>query len=565
MRARSRTLARLGSLALLAAAGCAASSNGPSIGSSTGTAGFGAGSGDGGNSGTIPTGSGGSAGSSADAGVPLPPEMELESSFEVPVATGHLVWVANPTSGRVAYVDASALTVKTIEAGNGPTYLAPLPGAGDAVIVLNVLSNDATVLRASGGTLTSQTVPGIAPTANGWAMSPDGRWAIAWTDVRRVTNPRPSAGYQDATVVDLAAADPSKAATTLAVGFRPVSFSFSADSKRAFAVTEDGVSIVALGGAGGPAVTGNVALEDDPTADADTRDVSITADGRLALVRREGSSDVVVVDLAAATRTKLTLDGAVTDLDVTADGTRAVAVVRDASEVAVIPLAAGVPAASAIQRLTITGETVGQAVLSDDGSTAVLFSNAIPDERLTVVTLADPPTFHVLRVHAPVLSAFAAPNGDYAVVLHPADAAPGTQADAGAAQAPDGGVQAPPVAGAFSLVQLDGSRPARIEPTDAPIQTVSVAPASDRALITLRDDAKQIFAVYLGQFATLVPQRIPLASPPIAAGVVAGAGRGYVAQQHPDGRITFVTLDGEDTRTITGYELASRVVDWSTQ
>jgi hypothetical protein len=230
----------------------------------------------------------------------------------------------------------------------------------------------------------------------------------------------------------------------------------------------------------------------------------------------------------------------------------------------VIPLAGGVPTAASIKRLTITGETVGQAVLSADGGTAVLFSNAIPDERLTVVTLADTPTFRVLRVHAPVLSVFAAPDGDYAVVLHPADAAPGTQADAGAAQAPDGGVQAPPVAGAFSLVQLDGSRPARIEPTDAPIQTVSVAPASDRALVTLRDDAKQIFAVYLGQFATLVPQRIALASPPIAAGVVAGAGRGYVAQQHPDGRITFVTLDGEDTRTITGYELASRVVDWST-
>jgi len=55
----------------------------------------------------------------------------------------------------------------------------------------------------------------------------------------------------------------------------------------------------------------------------------------------------------------------------------------------------------------------------------------------------------------------------------------------------------------------------------------------------------------------------PLASPPIAAGVAAAARRGYVAQQHPEGRITFVTLDSGEARTLTGYELGARVVDWS--
>ncbi len=55
----------------------------------------------------------------------------------------------------------------------------------------------------------------------------------------------------------------------------------------------------------------------------------------------------------------------------------------------------------------------------------------------------------------------------------------------------------------------------------------------------------------------------PLATRPIAAGIVAGAGRGFVAQEHPDGRITFVDFDDGEARTLTGFELAGEVVDGS--
>ena len=119
------------------------------------------------------------------------------------------------------------------------------------------------------------------------------------------------------------------------------------------------------------------------------------------------------------------------------------------------------------------------------------------------------------------------------------------------------------MAGAFSLLPLDGTHPALIQATDAPIQAVAVSPAGDRTLITVRDDRQAIFGAYVGQFPTLAVQRYPLASPPIAAGVAAAAGRGYVAQQHPDGRITLIALDSGDARTLTGYELGARVVDWS--
>src|SRR5436190_1801766 len=161
---------------LVALTGCAgAGSSGGSLPAGTGTAGVtGPGSGTAGSGlGPGTAGSGGGAGGTG--GSPLPPEMELESSYEIPVATGHFIWVANPPATE---------------------------------------------------------------------------------------------GYQDLTVIDLHA-DPQSAIakTIVAAGFRPVSIAFAADGTRAFAVTEDGITVIALGG-GAARVTKNVIVTDDPTEDA---------------------------------------------------------------------------------------------------------------------------------------------------------------------------------------------------------------------------------------------------------------------------------------------------------
>ena len=311
---------KLISLALLLsmAAGCAgASDSGASSGGGTpqGSSGTGAGATNGG------TGSGGSTGTGGSSS--LPPETEVETSYEIPVATGRYIWVANPDSGRVAYVAGATLQVHTVEAGNAPTYIAPIPtGTGDAVVVLNVLSDDATVLRLSAtGALTKNTVSGIAHGANALTVSPGGRWATAWTDARAVTAADPLKGYQAVTLIDLAAKPPAR--TVLSVGFRPVEVAYAADESAAFAVTEDGVSVVDLSAASGPRVTRNLALTTDLIDDADTRDVSITPNGRLALVRREGSASIGVLDLTTGALGAIQLSGAVTDLDLTPDGAAA--------------------------------------------------------------------------------------------------------------------------------------------------------------------------------------------------------------------------------------------------
>ncbi|HVZ74391.1 MAG TPA: hypothetical protein VHJ20_18550 [Polyangia bacterium] len=558
--------------ALVLVLSCAASSEN----SPAGSTGFGGTFGSGNGSADQPsfggtTGAGGatasSGGSVGSGGAPLPPEQEVESTYEVPVATGHFVWTANATSGRIAYVDATALTVRTVEAGDGPGAMAVVPGTADAVVVLNTLSNDATYLQASGTTLTSRTFSDVAPGSNVWAVSPDGRFAIAWTDARQIANAPSTQGFHEVTIIDLKAAATDAGTKTLAVGYRPASFAFSADSKKAYAVTEDGVSVLSLAT---EAVVSTVALgADGVTTDVeDTRDVSITPDGRLAVVRRDGSADVRVVDLDAGTHTTLTLSGPVTDVDVSNDGARGVAVARDTGDVAVFTLAGTAPT-TATHVAAPTGTIVGQVSLTGSGTTAVLYSNAVASERIVVLTLgAGAPALHIVKLHAAVLSAFPTPDGKFAVVLHPADAPPNAQPTAGAADggAADAGVVAAaplPAAVAFSLAPLDGTQPPRIEMADGPIRAVAVSPMSDAALVTVRDDAKAIYGTYLGVFPSLEVKHAPLSSPPIATGVVGGAKRGYVAQQHPDGRITFISLDSGDARTLTGYELGARVVDWS--
>jgi hypothetical protein len=472
-----------------------------------------------------------------------PPEREVESSYKSPVATGRYVWVANPKSGRVAYVDAASLDVKVVEAGNGPTYLAavPSPADQDVAIVLNVLSDDATLLRKTSAALTAKTFK-THHGANAWKMSPDGRWAIAWTDAKGVFKADKTEGFQDLTVVDLTEKVPP---TILAVGYRPVAIGFTGDSKSAWAVTQDGVTKIDLLGAS-PLVIKNVSISEKPLEDPGTRDVSITPDGAWALIRRDGDSRIGLVSLINDTRVNVQLSGPVTDLDLAEDGKRAIAVVRDKSEVAILPLPDIATKPTAFTTVTVTGETIGSVSIAKSGASAVLYTNAVPTERFTVIDLLAG-TYRIQKLYSPVLAVFPTEDAQNAIVLH------------------EKTVSRP---GAFSVVPIAAGLPAKIVGTDAPPLNVALAPSNDRGVITERDDIRKVYGVYVAKMPSLAVDRYPLASPPIAAGIVAGAKRAYVAQEHPEGRITFIDLTTDTggagrARTLTGFELSARIVDGS--
>jgi DNA-binding beta-propeller fold protein YncE len=477
---------------------------------------------------------------------PPPPEEEIEGSFRSPVATGRYVWSANPESGRVALVDAFTLEVRVEEAGFGPTMLAAVSSPDDeednAAIVLNVRSQDATLLRVQpGGAIAKQTLP-THHGANAWAVSPAGSFAIAWTDARQEKEPDPTDGFQDITVISLASG--KERSMRLTVGYRPTRIAFDAAETRAFAVTEPGITVIALD-ASAPEVIDLIEVTDNPLENPASRDVTITPDGTLALVRRDGSPSVGLVDLETGERVELELSGDVTDLDLSDDGTLAAAVVREQSEVVLFDIPAIAGDASAQRSQKITSELFGSVSISADNRVALLYTNAVPSDHLTILSLASEGALahRTVAVKAPIKAVFPAPDALHAVTLQ---------------ATPPGSSKA----GAFSVVPTAALISPKIVGTDAPPHQVALAPPpTRRALVSVRDDQKKLYGVYLARMPSLQVDFIPLASPPLATGIVPAANKGYVAQEHPEGRITFVDLEQGSVRTLTGFELAAKVVE----
>jgi hypothetical protein len=492
------------------------------------------------------------------------PEREIESSFRAPIVTGKYVWSANPASGRVALIDASSFEVRAVDAGFGPTQVAAVERGDDVprALVINAQGHDATLLELDeDGTIRTRRVA-LHEGADSWSVSPDGRFAIAWSDSKNPPLADPTDGFQDITVIELVASG-ELAATRLTVGYRPSSFAFAGE--RAFAVTQDGISVIELD----PGDVRLSALVQLPSAVRVQPDVSISADGVRALARIEGSATLYEVTLASGAVTEHELGGRITDLDLSADGSMAVAVVQRAatvvesdagvaadagagdagaapepaeaeSEAVFIPLPAGLADASQRRSLRAPAQSFGSVVLGADGERAVLFTNARASGRVTIVdrTLAA----RSLDLIAAVRAVFVTPDGSHALALQ---------------TPPAGSVKR----GAFSVFSLADVRAPKLVASDAPAEAVALSPdGSDRALVSVSEASTNSYGAYLVRMPNLQVDFSELPSRPLATGMIPAAGKGFVAQAHPEGRITFIDLADGAGREITGFELSSKVV-----
>jgi hypothetical protein len=542
-------------LGVLVLGACGEESMGGSGGLSDGS-GSGTGGGfTGGSGGTlgIPNGGGSNAGTAGSStggsgGTPPEPEREIESAFEAPVATDRFVWTANPESGNVAVIDATTHAVRLAKAGFRPTTVAGLPGAEDedGALVLNEGSEDATVLRIDAdGTLSSITLE-THPGANAVAVSPSGRFAIAWTDATKLdpTKLDPTDSFQGVTVLSLGE-DP--ASTVLSVGYRPSQVVFDANEERALIVTEPGLSVISLGD--DSRVSALAPLSEDPVETPAARDVSITPDGTFALVRLDGSTKLAVVEVASGERDEIELGDFVTDLDLSDDGATAFAVVGSAeatvSTLVVIPVPVETTGGAMYRKLEVPSVVSRSVSMSPDGSLALMYSNAEPNPYLAVLTSDDGFANHVARaldLKAPVRAVFAAPRGPHGIAFQ--DTAPTSSKR-----------------GAFSLISAEENRAPKIVGTDAPPIAVAFSPDGSNAVIATRDTTNLRYGVYLVHLDYLEETLVTLPSPPLAAGIVPLANTAFVSQAHPEGRITFVNLDDGRFKTLTGFELAGRVVE----
>jgi len=115
----------------------------------------------------------------------------------------------------------------------------------------------------------------------------------------------------------------------------------------------------------------------------------------------------------------------------------------------------------------------------------------------------------------------------------------------------------------FAAVPVTSPTPVRVQTTDAPVFAVAQsAGKTPRAVVTV-SDGNVNFSAYVVRMPELVIDKVLLPSKPLpgATGLVPDAGVAYIAQAHPQGRITFINLETGVPRTITGFEIAAKVVN----
>lgn len=475
---------------------------------------------------------------------PLPEEVEDDASYRAPVATGQYLWSANPESGRVALIDVVNLTTQVLPAGLYPTYLASIGTDSEpAAVVLNLGSSDATRFRVRRGADDSEPevlrdTAIVHSGANRWSRSESGAWAVAWSAAEPGQTLDPTEGFQDITL--LALGEDEMVPTRLTVGRRPSKVLISEDDERVIVVEEEGISVI------------------DPTSveqsywinlgfDAERRDVSVNQAGTYALVRRTGEAVVELIDLLDPdVRIELVFPGEVTDLDLAESG-RALAVIRSRSEIAAFTLESVLEDPTAFDVLNIPGEVFGSAVLTPDGSTAVLYTNALLNEKVNIVDLGEDNYLETrsLDTQAPVYSVVTSPDGNHAVILAADDEL----------MLGDQGVPA----NAFSVVALREERFPRVVGTGARVKDVALG--NSIGLVTATSDAEGVHEAHLISLPGLSVRTEQLATRPLAVGVFADLDTAYAAQFHSEGRVTFFDFEQGSTRTLTGFELAAGVVD----
>jgi DNA-binding beta-propeller fold protein YncE len=201
------------------------------------------------------------------------------------------------------------------------------------------------------------------------------------------------------------------------------------------------------------------------------------------------------------------------------------------------------------------GAAIGSFVMSRDGRRALLFTNASVDERITMVKLDQPGfPFVTWALKKSVRAVGISPTGTSAIILNakmPGDPVAAADVD-----------QYIDRSYAYTLLDLaSGFGKLQVTPVDP--GPFTYAPDGSKAYVAL-DGGDTVTATRALQVVTTQTGVVitkPLGSPPSEVGILPGAGQAFTAQRHPLGRVTFVDLQTDAVRTITGFDLNSNIVN----
>ena len=109
----------------------------------------------------------------------------------------------------------------------------------------------------------------------------------------------------------------------------------------------------------------------------------------------------------------------------------------------------------------------------------------------------------------------------------------------------------------YSVLRV-ASGDVKLQVTPAPPGVFTIVPDGSYLFLLFGSGVREVQKVETKSFLVTSSQ---LGSPPISLGSVPKSERVFVNQEHPDGRITFIDWKTSKARTVTGFELNSRIQD----
>ncbi|MCP4446780.1 MAG: hypothetical protein GY811_15745 [Myxococcales bacterium] len=492
-----------------------------------------------------------------------PGGVEVEVELSPPSHSERYVYVAMTELDALAKIDGSTLSVTSIPVGDQPEVLEAIPSE-DGVVVLDRNNGTASIVRATATGDDSRVVP-VLPNMNRISIDPTGTYALAWFDLRQETLNNGGLGgvgaigsFQDVTVIRLS--QDGERSVDLSVGFRPRDVQFDEGGSRAFVITDDGISVIDLAESveAGPSIVAPIDVASGPGVDPLDTEVNVTASGEFAVIRETDSADVRVIDLSldqAGATAVISLPASPSDLDLASNGRAAYAVLKDTSELAILDLTDGLPTGDDVRLVELGGENVGSIVLSPAGDQAVLFTNASSVERLTVVDLDDGLAVRSFGLQKSIRSLGYDPTGESLIVTHAKSFGSPQENGITFDEFIDRsfGYSIVDIATGFDKLQITGADPGAFQ--------FSTTTPRAYVLVDGGDGVGALAQTHVIELDTGVVRLQSMSSPPETVGILPEAGVAFVNQRHPLGRVSFINVVTDAMRTVTGFDLNSRIVD----
>ncbi|MCA9516020.1 MAG: hypothetical protein KC635_13835 [Myxococcales bacterium] len=494
--------------------------------------------------------------SGPDIGPPPPPEQEVDYDLRTPEAGARYLYIPSAGLDALVVVDATTLAVSLVDVGVAPTLVRALPQDRGAV-VLNSGSDDVSIVRPDGaGGFRVRTLD-VLPRHNRLELSPDGRFAFAFYDTRAGGA---AGSLQDVNAVRLAAGD--EAVLNVAVGLRPTELIFKESGQLALFFCENGISGIRLDELVGDTFLPPVAVKANPFEKPIDREIVVTPEGRLAVVRDLNAPVLTLVDLQTAARSTLPLADWPSDLEMTPDGGTVIVPMKASAQVAIVAVPEAfaweapepeVPAEGGVDgeepvaapenpyvTLVPTGAAFGSASMTSDGGRALLFTTERGTKAVGMLDLGSAQAF-LQPTPKEVVSVLVSPDGRMAALIH-------RDANDDAADLRN--------VPAYTLLDLATGYAKLVTVADPVTKVIFTADSSELFALMPGSSGGRglVHRVSTTSFA-VIDYETPMA--PVYVGAMPAVSKVAIALDDPSGWITFVDTDDGQVSQVNSFELNS--------